>query len=119
MDERIYRLVLSRPIPLKLVEALALAPDLTPYQTPTRVIKAKQWGMRSLEPDKLTPKLHRTLVLLTHGHTDREIAGRIFYSEESVKDQVKALCAVFSARNRTHLAALAVAQGYVRMELAA
>lgn len=104
---------------MRLVEALERAPDLNRYQTPTRVIKARQWGVGSLDPDELTPLLHRVLVLVTHGHTDPEIARRIYYSPESVKDQVKALCAVFSARNRTHLAALAVAQGFVDMTLAA
>lgn len=58
----------------------------------------------------------RALELISHGYTDAEIAARTHYAPDTVKDRAKALMAVFGARNRTHLAALAVAQGYVDMK---
>lgn len=119
MDERIHRLVMSQPIPLRLVRAIERAPDLSENRSPSRVLKAQQFGVRSLSPDDLTPQLRTTLGLICHGRTNPQIARETFYALDTVRDQTKALLGIFSARNRTHLAALAVAQGYVDMKIAA
>lgn len=116
-DERIRRIVLRNPIPLRLVEAIDRAPDLRVNQTPSRIWQARQWGCPTLDPDDLTLSLERTLVLLCHGYTNEQIAKKTKYAYDSVKDQVQALFAIFMARNRAHLAALAVAQGYVDMSV--
>ena len=119
MDERIHRLVMSQPIPLRLVEAIERAPDLSSNRTPSRVLRAQRFGVRSLEAEDMTPQLRTTLELLCHGRNNPEIARETFYAHDTVRDQTKALLGIFSARNRAHLAALAVAQGYVDMKNAA
>jgi DNA-binding NarL/FixJ family response regulator len=90
---------------------------LSVNRSPSRFLKAQKYGLGSLDPDDMKPVMHRTLVLICHGHTNDEIARRTFYSLDTVRDRTKALLAVFDARNRAHLAALAVAQGYVDMTL--
>lgn len=102
---------------MRLATALYLAPDLGVNQTPSRVLKAHSYG--GLDPENLRPIMLRTLTLICHGYSDVEIAERTNYAHDTVRDQVKGLLAIFSARNRTHLAALAVAQGYVDVTLAA
>lgn len=104
MDERIYRLVMSRPIPERLISDLARAP-LLPL-----------WACRRQVNHTLTPALRETLPYVCHGYTNREIAERLQYSEDAIKDRVKRLLAIFRARSRAHLAALAVAQGYVDLD---
>lgn len=64
----------------------------------------------------MTPRLLETLRLLCLGYSNREIAERVCFSEEAIKDHVKRLLALFGARRRAHLAALAVAEGYVNEE---
>lgn len=98
--------------------ALALAPDLTRNRSPSRAYKARQRGSPDLDPETMPPMLLRCLTLLCHGYTNVEIAERTHYSFDSVRDQTKALLGIFDASNRAHLAALAVAQGYVDMKLA-
>lgn len=101
---------------MRLATALYLAPDLSVNQTPSRVLKARSHG--GLDPDNLLPIMHRTLLLICHGYSNAEIAERTNYALDTVRDRVKGLLAIFCARNRTHLAALAVAQGYVDVTLA-
>lgn len=110
---------MSQPIPMRLASAIGRAPDLNPNRTPSRIDKAIAHGVRSLDPDDMTPILRETLTLICHGHTNEEIARETFYAIDTVRDRTKALLGIFSARNRAHLAALAVAQGYVDMKLAA
>jgi DNA-binding CsgD family transcriptional regulator len=61
----------------------------------------------------MTPTLRETLELLCQGYSNREIAERRHYSEEAIQDHTKRLLALFGARRRAHLAALAVAEGHV------
>ncbi len=98
--------------------AIALAPDLTVNQTPARWTRVRQNGISSMNPDDMKPAMLRTLVLLCHGYTNEQIARRTHYSRDTIKGRTEALFAVFGARNRAHLAAVAVAQGYVDMKLA-
>jgi DNA-binding NarL/FixJ family response regulator len=62
----------------------------------------------------LTPRMEEILPFVCRGYTNAEIGERVFASEETVKSYVKRLLDYFQARNRTHLAALAVESGYVR-----
>jgi DNA-binding CsgD family transcriptional regulator len=61
----------------------------------------------------MTPTLHATLELVCQGYSNREIAERRHYSEDAIQDHTKRLLAIFGARRRAHLAALAVAEGHV------
>ena len=101
MDERIRRIVHSQPIPDRLVTDLAKAgfPD--------------SYRVRKYMHPTLTDNLRQTLPYVCQGYSDREIGELRHYSEEAIKDHVKRLLAIFGARRRAHLAALAVARGYV------
>jgi DNA-binding NarL/FixJ family response regulator len=103
LDARIHRIVMASPIPEKLIHNLGRAPFLPLY------------ACRRYANMNLTPNLLETLPLVCHGFSNKEIAAQRHYSEEATKDHVKRLLAIFRARNRAHLAALAVAQGYVEM----
>jgi DNA-binding NarL/FixJ family response regulator len=109
---------MSQPVPMRLAVAIERAPDLSTNRTPSRLAKARLYAP-SLDPDDMPPIMRRTLALICHGHTNEEIARETYYALNTVKDRAKALLGIFDARNRTHLAALAVAQGYVDMSQAA
>lgn len=104
-DERIRRLVFSRPIPERLIRDLSRAPLLESHQVRKYVSVHRN----------LTPTLYRTLELLCYGYSVREIAHRRHYSYTAIQDHSKRLLALFRARNRAHLAALAVASGYISL----
>lgn len=116
VDERIYEMVMSHPIPERLLSALGKAPTLPPYVTPGRWLKAQRLGCGHLDPDCLPPPLRETLALACCGYTNDEIAEATHYSPNTVRDHMRVLLACFRARNRTHLAALAVARGYISRE---
>jgi DNA-binding NarL/FixJ family response regulator len=119
MDERIRRLVMSQPIPMRLADAvLACSQDVSAYRSPERLLVARKIGLGSLDPADLTPALRVMLTLICHGHTNREIAAITETPFDTVRERVKGLLAVFDARNRAHLVGLAVAHGYVSMESA-
>ncbi len=98
LDAAVRRIVLSRPIPMELAQAIADAPIvLSPA--------------KAREPGGLTPARLKVLRLLVLGLTNREIAEALERSEETVKRQVRELLRTVGAKNRAHLAALAVAYG--------
>ena len=119
MEERIRRLVLSQPIPVRLSRALIAASQATEYRTPDRIFRARQWGAFELDPSRLPPQLRKVLLGVCRGDSNAEIGAATNYSCHSVKDQIRALLAVFEARNRAHLAALgvlALVEGTVPLE---
>lgn len=62
------------------------------------------------------PERHvETLRLVCEGHTNAEIGVLMFVGEETIKSRIKLLLRHFGARNRWHLAALAIASGTVRV----
>ena len=87
--KQIRELVLSRPIPERLIENLARAPRR-----------------------RLTPALEEALELAALGRTDGEIALELGISLPAAKDRVLRLLALYEVRNRTELAAL-VARGAI------
>jgi DNA-binding CsgD family transcriptional regulator len=93
VDERIYRLVMSRPIPDKLIRNLG--------------------NLEARRKTPLTSTQRKTLQLVCEGYSTPEISAMRHYHPDSIKYQIRRLKWFFGARNRTHLAALAVAQGYV------
>lgn len=99
MDERIQRIVHAYPIPDKLIRNLGNAPLVSRPR-------------RTMHPS-LTPRMREVLALVCEGYTNAEIGKRIGCSEETVKSHVKRLLDYFQARNRAHLAAIAVSSGRV------
>jgi DNA-binding NarL/FixJ family response regulator len=68
---------------------------------------------RPVRPEEVPPYVKRTLELLCRGWSNPEIAVEIDRSKGCVTRHVTALLVVYGARDRTHLAALAAAQGHV------
>jgi NarL family two-component system response regulator LiaR len=85
-------LVLSRPIPDKLIAALRDAP----------LVK----NPRLSHARKLTPALQAVLPLIADGKTDQEIADQLGITLPATKDRVLRLLALYDVDNRTELAML-------------
>lgn len=97
---------MSRPIPEKLIRDIGRAEVLEAWE-----INRVRRTLRS----SLTRTLLVTLPYVCYGYSNAQIAERLFYSEDAVKDHVRRLLVIFRARNRAHLAAKAVARGIVDM----
>ena len=59
------------------------------------------------------PRSLRLIELLAEGHTTREIAGRMSYSEQTIKKLITALERRMEARSRAHLVAVAIRRGLI------
>ena len=74
--------------------------------TPTR-----PWRTPTLLPAphvaSITARQADVLAGICCGHSNEQIADRLWLSEQTVKTHVKAILAAFCARNRAHAAALA------------
>ena len=64
-----------------------------------------------IEP--LSVREHEVLVLLAHGHSNREIAGRLVLAEGTVKNHVSNILAKLQAENRTQAADIARRYGLI------
>lgn len=102
-DAAIRRLVLSRPIPDKLIRDIARLPE---HDEP---FSRRYSGSRLT----VTPRLRYTLRLVALGWTNRRIADELGATEEGVRDRVKRLLSIYHARNRTELVAKAIRAGDV------
>jgi DNA-binding NarL/FixJ family response regulator len=61
----------------------------------------------------LTPVEIRVLRLIAHGNADKEIAGELSMSEETVKGQVRNILSKLEATDRTHAAMVGFKRGIV------
>lgn len=91
------RLVMSRPIPEKLIKNLGKA-------TLTGRL-GRQYHTR------MTMRRHWVLAGVAAGLSNPAIAQQLGLSSETVKRQVSLLLDMYGARNRTHLVALAYRKG--------
>jgi LuxR family maltose regulon positive regulatory protein len=62
-------------------------------------------------PEAMTPREHEVLVLLAAGHTNKQIADRLFVSLATVKKHVSTVLEKLGAGNRTRAVALARRHG--------
>lgn len=92
-DELVRLLVMSQPIPEKLIVDLANA-----LEGP-RFIDRKYAG----HPGRVTPILWETLKLIAAGYSEPRIARELGVSRAAVNDRTKRLLAIFDARNRMEL----------------
>ena len=65
--------------------------------------------------DSLTPKEIDVLRLIAGGHPNKEIAGRLSVTEETVKSRVKNILSKLGANDRTHAAMIGVKRGMINL----
>lgn len=94
---------MSNPIPDRLIRAIARAPLI-----PGTV---RSYSYLSSADRTVTSRLRYTLILIAAGLTNQEIADAIGISYAAAQDRVKRLLALYDARNRTHLVAIAIRKG--------
>jgi DNA-binding NarL/FixJ family response regulator len=82
-------------------------PGLVSRWSPSRVVAA---------PPRLLPREREVLELLARGHTNAQIAAKLFVSASTVKIHVAALMRKLDAENRTSLAARAHVLGLIANE---
>jgi DNA-binding NarL/FixJ family response regulator len=88
-------------------------------------IRAVHAGQRRLSPeiaaeiaehatdDVLTPREIDVLRLIAKGNSNKEIAGKLSVSEETVKGHVKNILAKLGANDRTHAVAIGLKRGII------
>jgi DNA-binding NarL/FixJ family response regulator len=88
-------------------------------------IRAVHAGKKSLSPevsfqlaehatdDALTPAEIRVLRLIAEGNANKEIAGLLSVSEETVKGQVRNILSKLGAKDRTHAAMIGLKRGII------
>jgi DNA-binding CsgD family transcriptional regulator len=64
-------------------------------------------------PEELDPRAIRVLELIAEGHSTREIADRINYSERTIKKEITRIEGKMHARSRAQMVALAVRRGLI------
>jgi two-component system, NarL family, response regulator LiaR len=69
----------------------------------------------SPEPEPLTPREFEVLRLLALGLTNKELAGRLFISERTVKFHVSSLMHKLGAENRTETVTIAAQRGLIQL----
>jgi DNA-binding NarL/FixJ family response regulator len=105
-------LVARRDAPAGVVRRVApamLAHRLSAADPPTSLTLA---GTRVI-PTGPTPRERDVLTLLADGHSTREIALRLAYSERTIKNVLQELTTRLSLRNRTQAVAHAVRSGWI------
>ncbi len=70
---------------------------------------------RDPEPEPLTPREAEVLDLISKGLPNKEIAGRLFVTERTVKFHVSSLLHKLDAGNRTEAVSVAVRRGLIQM----
>lgn len=79
-----------------------------PPITPTRELKEPMM-------EALTERENEVLALITQGLNNRDIAGKLFLSEGTVKNYVSAIMAKLHANDRTQVVIKALRQGIVKL----
>jgi len=90
-------------------------------------IRAVHAGKRTLSPeasfqlaehltdDALTPAEINVLRLIAAGNANKQIAGQLAISEETVKSQVKNILSKLGASDRTHAAVIGIRRGIIEV----
>jgi DNA-binding NarL/FixJ family response regulator len=83
-------------------------------------IRAAAAGLRvrpNVEPDKhhapLDPRSLRLVELIAEGHSTREIADEMSYSEQTIKKLITTTEGQLEARSRAHMVAVAIRRGLI------
>jgi len=70
---------------------------------------------KSLSEVKVTAKNIRLMQLVAKGKTNRQIAKSLGLSEQTIKNELVSLFLKLGATNRTHLATIAIKNGWVKV----
>jgi DNA-binding NarL/FixJ family response regulator len=65
--------------------------------------------------DELSPREIDVLRLVAEGNSNREVAGRLFISEETVKAHLKHLMLKLDASDRTQAVTIAIRRGFIQL----
>ena len=82
-------------------------------------VKAAAAGLRvspnmpTNQPHRLDPRSVRLVELVAEGHSTREIANSLSYSEQTIKKLITSLEGRLGARSRAHLVAVAIRRGLI------
>lgn len=95
---------MSNPIPDRLFADLRKAPLVEPWEI-------RRYAAMSHRP--MTLQMRYTLLLVASGLTNRQIGEELHIGTETARIRVRRLLSIYGARNRTHLAAIAIRRGDV------
>jgi two-component system response regulator DevR len=84
---------------------------LDPAVTPRVLVRLRQGGGQDERLAGLTDQERRILTLIAEGLTNRQIAGRMFLAEKTVKNYVSSLLAKLGLESRTQAAVFATKLG--------
>jgi LuxR family transcriptional regulator, quorum-sensing system regulator RaiR len=119
MDEQVYRLVMSRPIPEALIRALELAPDVPEYDITSwaeaHLLPRTGRDMRRPRPPGpvLTKQQERVLILASNGFRRKQTAQAMGIGEETVRNHLARARFRLKATNTTHAVAIAIRRGLI------
>jgi DNA-binding NarL/FixJ family response regulator len=65
--------------------------------------------------DALTPREADVLRLVAGGNANKEIAGQLFLTEETVKSHIRNILAKLAANDRTHAVAIGLKRGIIEL----
>jgi DNA-binding NarL/FixJ family response regulator len=65
------------------------------------------------EREELDARAQRVVELVAEGHTTREIAHQMSYSDQTIKKLITAIQAQLDARSRAHMVAVAIRRGLI------
>jgi DNA-binding NarL/FixJ family response regulator len=76
-------------------------------------LPAEQHGDQVHRDTGITRRQHEVLQLLASGHSNKQISGKLYLTENTVKAHVSALLRAFGASNRTECVSIARSKGLI------
>ncbi len=104
--------ILKEALPDEIIHAVRIIAQGRKYYDP-RILEMKMKGETVLN-EELTPREREVLAALGRGLSNRDIASRIYVSENTVKKHVSQILAKLNLEDRTQAALYAYSRGLVR-----
>lgn len=74
---------------------------------------APQFARKRTDVNEVSKREKQVLVRVALGKSNKEISNEIFIAPSTVKDHIDKMCKRLGAKNRTHLAVLAMARNLI------